>query len=147
MACFLGWLNDFFLWIKFCILLTLIISWVLYVYLSLRFPSIHWLTIWDPRLRHLSLFTCRMEDMNFDDLSFLLGVIEIQWFSISLFIVFKSLCCNVTFSPTLWFFLYTLSMLTCNVKLFMCSLDYRSMYYNCNILYLASYAAWFVRCL
>jgi hypothetical protein len=37
------------------------------------------LTLWDLRLRHiyLSLFTCRMENMNFDDLSLLLGVIEI----------------------------------------------------------------------
>jgi hypothetical protein len=42
-----------------------------------------------------------MKHMNFDDLSLLLGVIEISWFSISLFMVFKSLCCNVTSSPTL----------------------------------------------
>jgi hypothetical protein len=42
-----------------------------------------------------------MENMSFDDLGLLLGVIEIQWSSISLFMVFKSLYYNVTSSPTL----------------------------------------------
>jgi hypothetical protein len=42
-----------------------------------------------------------MEYMNFDDLDLLLGVIEIQWFYISLFMDFDSLCCNVTSSLTL----------------------------------------------
>jgi hypothetical protein len=64
-----------------------------------------------------------MEYMNFDDLDLLLGVIEIQWFYISLFMDFDSLCCNVTSSLTLWAFSYTLLMLTWNVKLLLCSLD------------------------
>jgi hypothetical protein len=42
-----------------------------------------------------------MEDMDFNDLGLLLRVIDIQWFSISLFMVFKSLWCNVRSSPTL----------------------------------------------
>jgi hypothetical protein len=50
-----------------------------------------------------------MEDMNFDDLGLLLRVIEIQWFSISLFMVFKSLCCmwhlhllcEISYTPSL----------------------------------------------
>jgi hypothetical protein len=64
-----------------------------------------------------------MENMSFDDFGLLLGVIEIQWFPISWFMVFKSLCYNVISSPILWAFLYTLSMLTWNVKLLFCSLD------------------------
>jgi hypothetical protein len=42
-----------------------------------------------------------MENMSFDDRDLLLGVIEIQRFSISLFMVFKSLWCNVRSLPTL----------------------------------------------
>jgi hypothetical protein len=42
-----------------------------------------------------------MENMSFDDLGLLLRVIEIQWFSMSLFMVFKGLCYNVTSSLTL----------------------------------------------
>jgi hypothetical protein len=49
-------------------------------------PSIYRLTLWDPKLEHLSLsLSChmseggfRMENMSFDDLGLLLGVIGIQ---------------------------------------------------------------------
>jgi hypothetical protein len=46
-------------------------------------PSIYRLTLWNPRLGHLSLFHMQdgdfgKENMSFDDLDLLLGVIEIQ---------------------------------------------------------------------
>jgi hypothetical protein len=53
-------------------------------YPSFGFPSIYRLTLWDPRPRHLSP-SFHMQDggfwkenMSFDDLGLLLGVIEIQ---------------------------------------------------------------------
>jgi hypothetical protein len=54
------------------------------LYPSLEFPTIYQLTLWDPRLGHLSLCLHMqvggfgMENMSFDDLSLLLGVIEIR---------------------------------------------------------------------
>jgi hypothetical protein len=54
------------------------------LYPSFGFPSIYRLTFWDPRLGHLSPSfhmqdeRFRKENMSFDDLSLLLGVIEIQ---------------------------------------------------------------------
>jgi hypothetical protein len=54
------------------------------LYPSLGFSSIYRLTLWDPRLGHLSLFFHMQdggfgkENMNFDDLGLLLGVIEIH---------------------------------------------------------------------
>jgi hypothetical protein len=42
-----------------------------------------------------------MENMSFDDLGLLLGVIDIWVFSISLWMAFNSPCCNVTSSLTL----------------------------------------------
>jgi hypothetical protein len=54
------------------------------LYPSLGLPSIYRLTLWDPRLGHLSLSfhmqdgDFRKENMSFDDLGLLLGVIEIQ---------------------------------------------------------------------
>jgi hypothetical protein len=104
------------------------ISWVLYMYLSLGFSSIHWLTLWDPRLRHLSLFTCRMDVLGWRTWPLMISVFCLEWLRYSgspytRFMVFKSLCSNVTSSPTLWAFSYTLFMLTWNVKLLLCSLD------------------------
>jgi hypothetical protein len=52
------------------------------LYLSFGFPSIYQLTLWDPRLGHLSpSFHMQdegsgMENMSFDDLGLVLGVIE-----------------------------------------------------------------------
>jgi hypothetical protein len=52
------------------------------LYPSLGFPSVYRLTLWDPRLGHLSpSFHMQdrgfgMENMSFDDLDFLFGVIE-----------------------------------------------------------------------
>jgi hypothetical protein len=54
------------------------------LYPSLGFPSIYRLTLWDSRLGHLSpSFHMQdggfgMENMSFDDLSLLFGVIETQ---------------------------------------------------------------------
>jgi hypothetical protein len=52
------------------------------LYQSLGFPSIYQLTLWDSRLGHLSLHMqdggFRKENMSFDDLGLLLGMIEIQ---------------------------------------------------------------------
>jgi hypothetical protein len=54
------------------------------LYPCLGIPSIHRLTLWDPRLGHLSpSFHMQdggfgMENMKFDDLGLLLGVIEIR---------------------------------------------------------------------
>jgi hypothetical protein len=56
------------------------------LYPSLGFPSIHRLTLWNSRLGHLSLSLSLhiqdgdfgMENMSFDDLGVLLGVIEIR---------------------------------------------------------------------
>jgi hypothetical protein len=42
-----------------------------------------------------------MKNMRFNDLVLLLGVIEIWWFSISLFMDFDSPCCIVTSSSTM----------------------------------------------
>jgi hypothetical protein len=130
------------------------ISWVLYVYLSLRFSSIHWLTLWDPRLVHLflslslSLFTCRMEALGWRTWTFMISVfclewLRCEWFSIALFIDFDSSCCNVTSSLTPWAFSYTpYAYLKCEIALVLTWSP--SMYYNYSILYLASCAAWFI---
>jgi hypothetical protein len=59
------------------------------LFLCLGFPSIYRLILWDPRLGHLSLslslslfsyvgWRFRMENMSFDDLGLLIGVIEIR---------------------------------------------------------------------
>jgi hypothetical protein len=129
MACFLGGLNGFFLWTKFCILLTLMISWVLYVYPCLRFLSIYRLTLWDPRLRHLSLLSYvgrRIRD----------GEHELWW---SRSFVWSDwdmggspYACSRRSIPyvVLWylhfsmsFLIHSLLMLTWNVKLLLCSPD------------------------
>jgi hypothetical protein len=49
-----------------------------------------------------------MENMSFDDLGLLLRVIEIRMVLNVLVHAFKSSCCNVTSSHTLWVFSYTL---------------------------------------
>jgi hypothetical protein len=102
------------------------------LYPSLGFSSIYRLTLWNSRLGHLSLslslVMCRMEVLWWRTwvltiLVFCLEWLRYGWFSISLFMDFDSPYCIVTSSPTLWAFLYTLSMLTCNIKLHLCSLD------------------------
>jgi hypothetical protein len=77
------------------------------LYPSLGFPSIYRLTLWDPRLGHLSL-SCHvydggfgMENMSIDDLSLLLGVTEIWMVPNILVHAFNDMCCNVTSSLTL----------------------------------------------
>jgi hypothetical protein len=141
------------LWTKFCILLTLMISWVLYVYLSFEFPSIHWLTLWDPRLGHLSLSLLSYVGRRFWD-----GGHEFWWsqsFAWSDWDTDGSpYPCSWTLIPRIavWhlYFLYELShtlspyaYLKWEIALVL-TWSYR-MYYNCSILYLASCAAWFVR--
>jgi hypothetical protein len=99
------------------------------LYPSLEFSSIYRLTLWDLRLRHLSLslVTCRMEVLwkriwALTISIFCLEWLRYRWFSMSLFMDFDSPCCNVPSSLTLWVFSYTLLMLTWNMKLLLFSL-------------------------
>jgi hypothetical protein len=86
-----------------------------------------------------------MENMSFDDLGLLLGVIE-TWVILHILVHrlrFLVLQCDI--------FTYSMSVLIhspyaylkCEIVLVLTWS--RSMYYNCSILYLASYATWFVR--
>jgi hypothetical protein len=100
------------------------------LYPRLGFPSIYRLTLWDPRLGHLSLslVICRKEDLGWRTWALMISVFCLEWlrhrrFSISLFMDFDSSYCSVTSSLTLWAFSYTRFMLTWNMKLFLCSLD------------------------
>jgi hypothetical protein len=81
-----------------------------------------------------------MENMSFDNLDLLLVVIEIRMVLHILVHDIHFPCCIVTSSLTMWAFSYTLSFTLVVWNLFMCSLDYHSMYYNCSILHLASCA-------
>jgi hypothetical protein len=80
-----------------------------------------------------------MENMSFDDLGLLLGVIEIQ---VVLHILvhglqFSMLQCDIfTYSVSL--LIHSILRLRVMWNLFMCSLDHCSIYYNCFILHLAS---------
>jgi hypothetical protein len=132
---------------KFCIMLTLMISWVqlLVMYLSHGFPIIYRLTFGDPRLRYFSLLTCRIEVLGWRTWALTILVLclewlRYEWFFISLFSAFNSPCCNVTSLLTLWAFSYTILRLQVMWNLFLCSLDHCSMFYNCSILHLASCA-------
>jgi hypothetical protein len=85
-------IQRFHFQIKFCIMLTLMISWVqlLVMYPCPGFPSICWLTLWDPGLGHFSLFTCRMEILWWRTYALMISVfclewLRYKWFSISLF--------------------------------------------------------------
>jgi hypothetical protein len=80
-----------------------------------------------------------MENMSFDDLGLLLGVIEIQ---VVLHIPihglrFPVLYCDI-FTYYMSILIHYLLRLLIMWNLFMCSLDHCSMYYNCSILHLAS---------
>jgi hypothetical protein len=113
--------SILYFWTKFCISLTLMISWVLYVYLSLN-------PLGSKTQTSLSLFTCRMEALGWRTWTLMISVfclewLRYEWFSISLFMDFDSPYCSVTSSLTMWAFSYTLLMLTWNVKLLLCSLD------------------------
>jgi hypothetical protein len=100
------------------------------LYPSLVFSTIYRLTIWDPRLGHISisLVICRKEDSGWRTWVLMISVFCLEWlrygwFFIFLFMDFDSLYYSVTYSLTLWAFSYTLSMLTWNMKLLLCSLD------------------------
>jgi hypothetical protein len=102
------------------------------LYLSLGFLSIYRLTLWDPRLWHLSLslslVICRKEDSGWRTRTLTISVfclewLRYRWFFISSFIDFDSPYCSVTSSLTLWAFSYTRFMLIWNVKFLLCSLD------------------------
>jgi hypothetical protein len=66
-----------------------------------------------------------MEDVSFDNLGLLLGVIEI-W--------------EVIFTYSESFLIHSILRLCVMWNLFMCSLDHHSMHYNCSILHLGSCA-------
>jgi hypothetical protein len=128
---FLRETQRLLLWIKFYILLTLMISWVLYVYLSLRFPSIHWLTLWDLRLGHLSLSLLsyagwtrwdgghelwRSRSFAWSDWDTSGSPYACSWRSI-----YRVVLWHLHFSVS--FFIHSLLILTWNVKMVLCSLD------------------------
>jgi hypothetical protein len=109
--------------IKFCIMLTLMISWVqlLVMYPCPGFPSIYRLTLWDLGLGHFSLFTCRMEILGWRTWALMISVFCLEWlrygwFSISLFmpsrawVVMWHLLILCEYSHTLSF------TLTCSVE-------------------------------
>jgi hypothetical protein len=80
-----------------------------------------------------------LENMSFDDIGLLLGVIEIR---VVLHILihglqFHMLYCDV-FAYYVSILIHSLLRLLIMWNLFMCSLDHYSMYYNCSILHLAS---------
>jgi hypothetical protein len=89
------------------------------LYPSFGFPSIYRLTLWDPRLGHLSPpFHTQdggfgMENMSIDDLSLLLGVIETRM--VLHFLVhglqFPVLQCDI-FTYSVSFLIHSLLMLT-----------------------------------
>jgi hypothetical protein len=119
------------------------------LYPRLGFLSIHRLTPWDPRLGHLSLsFLCRKEDSGWRTGALMISVFYLEWlryswFSICLIMVFDSTYCDIFTS--MWAFSYTLSLCVLEMWIALVLSWSRSMYDNCSILYLASYAAWFVR--
>jgi hypothetical protein len=96
----------------------------------------------------LSRFTCRMEALEWRTWALMISIFYLEWlrygwFSISLFMDFDSPYCSVTSSLTLWAFSYSpYAYLKCEIALVLT--QSRSMYYNCSILHLISYAAWFV---
>jgi hypothetical protein len=100
----------------------------------------------------LSLVICKKEDSGWRTWALMISVFYLEWlrygwFSICLVMAFDSPCCIVT-SSLLCELSHTLSLyayLKCEIALVLTWSH--SMYYNCSILYLASYAAWFVRCL
>jgi hypothetical protein len=118
------------------------------LYSSLGFSSIYKLTLWDPRLRHLSLslslsllshVVWRFWDREYElwqSWSFAWSDWDTDgspypcsWPSIPV------LYCDIfTYSKS--FLIHSLLRLLVVWNLFMCSLDYRSMYYNCSILHL-----------
>jgi hypothetical protein len=126
------------------------------LYPSFGFPSIYRLTLRDQRLGYLSLSLSLslslhmqdggfgMENMSFDDLGLLLGVIETRMILHILIhgLWFPVLQCDI--------FTYSVSILihspyACLKWEIALVLAWpRSMYYNCSILYLASCATWFV---
>jgi hypothetical protein len=80
-----------------------------------------------------------MENMSFDDLDLLLGVIEIR---LVLHILvhglrFPVLFCDI-FTYYVSIFIHSLLRLLIMWNLIRCSPDHCSMYYNCSILHLAS---------
>jgi len=150
-ACFLGRLNGFFLWTKFCILLTLLISWVHLCYIQVLGSQVLPTNPLGSKARtSLSLVICRKEDSGCRTWAltisvFCLGWLRYGWFSISLFMDFDSPCCIVT-SSLLCELSYTLSPYAClKCEIALVLTWSRSMYYDCSILYLASCATWFVR--
>jgi hypothetical protein len=119
------------------------------LYPSLRFPSIYRLTLWDPRLRPISLFShagwrlwegehefwwsqsFACSDWDTDGSPY-----ACSWRSIR-HIGTSSLLCEHS---------HTLSLCLLEMWIALVLSWSRSMYYNCSILYLASGAASFVRC-
>jgi hypothetical protein len=120
------------------------------LYPSLRFPSIYRLTLWDPRLRPISLFSHAgwrlwegehelwwSQSFAWSDWDTDGSPYACSWHSIR-YIVTSSLLCEHS---------HTLSLYLLEMWIALVLSWSRSMYYNCSILYLASCAAWFVLCL
>jgi hypothetical protein len=117
------------------------------LYPSLGFPSIYWLTLWDPRLGHLSLSLLSYVGRRIRD-----GERELWWpwsFAWSDWDVGGSpYPCSWPSIPrvVMWhlhfvsFLIHSILCLRVIWNLFLWSLDYHSMYYNCSILHLASCA-------
>jgi hypothetical protein len=127
---FLRGTQILYFWTKFCISLTLMISWV-HLCVSNYWVSKYLSTnpLGSKTQTSLSLFTCRIEALGWRTWALMISVFCLEWlrygwFSISLFMVFDSPCYNVTSPLTLWAFSYTLLMLIWNVKLLLCSLDF-----------------------
>jgi hypothetical protein len=117
------------------------------LYPSLRFLSIYWLTLWDLRLRPISL-------VSHVGWRFWEGEHEIWWYQ-----SFARSDWDTGGSPyacswhSIWHIVTSSLLCEHSHTLSLCLLEMwialvlswsRSMYYNCSILYLASGAAWFV---
>jgi hypothetical protein len=123
------------------------------LYPSLAFPSIHRLTLWDPRLGHLSLsllsYVGKMIWEGEHELWWSRSFTWSDWdtdgspyacsWRLIRRIVTSSLLCEL--SHTLSPYAY----LKCGIAIVLTWS--RNMYYDCSILYLASCATWSVRCL